>query len=132
LAWIHRRGVLYANAILPDGTRAFIPATWTNVSVQIQKRPLLGLTLASLPELLHACTVTAPLLARIENAISAKLSTEVTPHATAATTELCAANDAQQATTCSEYLAIDPDQPPKRSNRSPRQVTRKNKTRSRR
>src|SRR5260370_15014120 len=61
LAWIHRRGDLYANAILPDGTRAMIPAAWTDYAAQQSaEQPCVdhpAATLASISQLLHARTV---------------------------------------------------------------------------
>src|SRR5262249_40769871 len=80
LSWIHRRGVLYANAILPDGTRTMIPATWTNhatkESATAPPSQMLEnhstATLASIAELLHARSVVAPLLGKIESADTAR------------------------------------------------------------
>jgi hypothetical protein len=31
LAWIHLNGILHLTLVLPDGTRSYIPAAWTNL-----------------------------------------------------------------------------------------------------
>jgi len=88
LAWVQRRGVLYANTILPDGTRAMIPAAWSDYATQQSTSSPLpaahgAVTLASISELLHARTVVAPLLARTRSAdIGCSTPKEVEPNAT--------------------------------------------------
>jgi hypothetical protein len=77
IAWTHRRGILQANAILPDATRAMIPPPWTDYTTaastsQWSSPPSqLSATLASVSDVLRACTVVAPLLARIRSAAAA-------------------------------------------------------------
>lgn len=88
---MHRGGILYANAILPDGTRAMIPQSWTDYSVapqldtqQLQARQATA-TLASVSDLLHARVVLAPVLARIQRANSERtVALEVESNATVA------------------------------------------------
>jgi len=85
--------VLYANAILPDGTRAMIPAEWTDsAEQQLPGTSIIGIhttaQLASIGELLHAHIIVASLLARILSADAQRsIPKEVEPNA--ATTELC-------------------------------------------
>ncbi len=31
LSWLHRNGILHLTLVLPDGTRSYIPADWTNL-----------------------------------------------------------------------------------------------------
>lgn len=31
LGWLHRKGILHLTLVLPDGTRSYIPADWTNL-----------------------------------------------------------------------------------------------------
>jgi hypothetical protein len=31
LSWLHRNGTLHLTLVLPDGTRSYIPADWTNL-----------------------------------------------------------------------------------------------------
>jgi hypothetical protein len=91
LAWVQRRGVLYANVILSDGTRVMLPATWTDYAAQQQATDALACaarsaaTLASISELLHAHAVVAPMLARIQRADAERVKPqEVEPNATTA------------------------------------------------
>lgn len=32
LGWLHRNEILHLTLVLPDGTRSYIPASWTNLS----------------------------------------------------------------------------------------------------
>ncbi len=42
LGWHHREDILYLTLILPDGSRSFIPAAWTNLhEICPQKSPIL-------------------------------------------------------------------------------------------
>jgi hypothetical protein len=98
LAWVHRRGILHANAILPDGTRAMIPAAWTDyvslpttTAERTAPSAPVTATLAAVADLLHAHTVVAPLLARIQSASTARAKQpEVEPNA--ASTKAAGAN----------------------------------------
>ena len=63
----HRNGILLLNLVLPDGSRSFIPAAWTDLEL----RPSLSgqqssATIGSLPDLLHACKVVDSLLRKLD------------------------------------------------------------------
>jgi len=88
---MHRRGILYANAILPDGTRAMIPQSWTDYLETPQcgsQQPQVGqvaATLAFVSDLLHARVVLAPVLSRVQSANAAHtIAREVESNATVA------------------------------------------------
>ena len=90
--------MLYANAILPDGTRAMIPAAWTDY---VTEEPVgaqrltpstvqTTATLGSVFELLHARTVVAPLLRQVECADIARSKPLPEANTNATTAGLCA------------------------------------------
>jgi hypothetical protein len=61
LGWMRRRGSLDLLLVLPDGSRALIPAAWTEL--EPPRRPARAGTLGSLDDLL--ARVLAPLLERV-------------------------------------------------------------------
>ena len=67
LGWSHRQGQLHLLLVLPDGSRSWIPACWTDLKTDHDKA--LGAThpqalIASLSELLHTRTIVDALLRR--------------------------------------------------------------------
>jgi hypothetical protein len=70
LGWCHRRGELHLTLVLPDGTRALIPAAWTNLHAPPPSSrggpQAQSATLANRSHLLHARTVVNALLQRLE------------------------------------------------------------------
>ena len=67
LGWCHRRGELHLTLVLPDGTRALIPATWTDLPIaqhlpRANPQRARAAFLASHAELLHARTIVDALL----------------------------------------------------------------------
>lgn len=124
--------MLYANTILPDGTRAMIPAAWSDYATQQSTSSSppaahAAATLASVSELLHARRVVAPLLARTRNAdIGCSTAKEVEPNAADAelrTTTIernraepeCVANAPGRATTRNARRPGSPDRKDRRS-----------------
>ncbi len=69
LGAIHRHGRLHLVLILPDGSKSFIPADWTDLAPAVQPRGAVcakqTATLGSLEDLLHARTVVDALLGRL-------------------------------------------------------------------
>jgi hypothetical protein len=61
MGWQHRRAELMLVLVLPDGTRALLPAAWTDLHGAPIVQPA---TLASLKELIQARTVVNGLLRR--------------------------------------------------------------------
>jgi len=72
LGWCRRRGELHLTLVLPDETRALIPAAWTDLPASRQSSPGARRTqpasLASRSELLHARTVVDALLRQLGTA----------------------------------------------------------------
>ena len=64
--WTHRHGRLELILVLPDGSKALVPANWTDLSPEIARRsePEASGSLASVHQLLHARAVVDALLAR--------------------------------------------------------------------
>jgi len=76
LGWCHRGDELHLTLVLPDGTRALIPAAWTDLPVT-QHAPRASpqrtrvAFLASHAELLHARTIVDALLRKLNAANTA-------------------------------------------------------------
>jgi hypothetical protein len=66
LGWQRRQGRLTLTLVLADGSKSLIPAGWTDLEPGAE--PVLPAALGSVADLLHACTVLAPLLRRIDGA----------------------------------------------------------------
>lgn len=66
LGWSHRQGQLHLLLVLPDGSRSWIPAFWTDLKTARDKAPAVigSQTLASLNQLLHTRTIVDALLRR--------------------------------------------------------------------
>jgi hypothetical protein len=74
LGWCHRGGELHLTLILPDGTRALVPAAWTdlpNDSSHASTQRIRVAFLASHAELLHARTIVDALLMQLNAANTA-------------------------------------------------------------
>ena len=71
LTWLHRNGILHLTLVLPDGSRSFIPAAWTNLNEicpQKFKSPNSPPTtdlIASTSNLLHARKIVDVLLGKL-------------------------------------------------------------------
>jgi hypothetical protein len=73
LGWCHRRGELHLTLVLPDGTRALVPAAWTDLSIaqhlpRASPQCARAAFLASNAELLHARTIVDALLRQLDAA----------------------------------------------------------------
>src|SRR5215217_7991761 len=66
LGWQRRRGTLELTLVLPDGSKSLIPAAWTDLEPRPEGEVDRAQALGSVADLLHARTVLAPLLARLE------------------------------------------------------------------
>jgi len=66
LGWQRRQGRLQLTLVLADGSKSLIPAEWTDLESPAE--PLSPAALGSVADLLHACTVLAPLLRRMDSA----------------------------------------------------------------
>ena len=66
LGWSHRQGQLHLLLVLPDGSRSWIPASWTDLKTAGDKAPATtgSQALASLSQLLHTRTIVDALLRR--------------------------------------------------------------------
>jgi hypothetical protein len=64
--WTHRHGRLELILVLPDGSKALLPASWTDLAPEIARapEPQPAGSLASVSQLLHARAVIDGLLAR--------------------------------------------------------------------
>ena len=77
MGWTHQRGALHLTLVLPDGTRALVPASWTDLGANSpEDKTLVGSphpagTVGSLRDLLHARQVVDALLGRLGGAESA-------------------------------------------------------------
>ena len=74
LGWCHRRGELHLTLVLSDGTRALVPAAWTDLPVALptpRVQRTQAASLASRAQLLHARTVLNALLRRVDAANTA-------------------------------------------------------------
>lgn len=119
-----RRGVLLATAILPDGTRAMIPAAWTDFAVSANAQPPRALV-ASIDQLLLARTVIAPLLRRLESVHPAPSPNAAEVRTDAAAPELRRAKRTRERT---EHLANVADRATPKSDRSARASTGKGRS----
>ncbi|MET4323766.1 hypothetical protein ABIC02_007557 [Bradyrhizobium sp. RT5a] len=73
LGWCHRRGELHLTLVLPDGTRALVPAAWTDLPIaqhfpRASPQCTRAAFLASHAELLHARTIVDALLRQLDAA----------------------------------------------------------------
>lgn len=73
LGWCHRRGELHLTLVLPDGTRALVPAAWTDLPIaqhlpRASPQCARAAFLASHAELLHARTIVDALLRQLDAA----------------------------------------------------------------
>jgi hypothetical protein len=66
LGWKRRRGTLELTLVLPDGSKSLIPAAWTDLEPRPEGEVDRAQALGSVADLLHARTILAPLLARLE------------------------------------------------------------------
>ncbi len=66
LGWSHRQGQLHLLLVLPDGSRSWIPASWTDLKTAGDKAPAASgpQALASLSQLLQTRTIVDALLRR--------------------------------------------------------------------
>jgi hypothetical protein len=64
LGWQRRQGRLTLTLVLADGSKSLIPAEWTDLEPRAE--PASPAALGSVADLLHACTVLAPLLRRLD------------------------------------------------------------------
>jgi hypothetical protein len=64
LGWQRRQGRLQLTLVLPDGSKSLIPAEWTDLEPRAWRQQ--PQALGSVADLLHARTVLAPLLDRID------------------------------------------------------------------
>lgn len=73
LGWCHRRGELHLTLVLHDGTRALVPAAWTDLPIaqhlpRASPQCARAAFLASHAELLHAQTIVDALLRQLDAA----------------------------------------------------------------
>src|SRR6516165_6890491 len=73
LGWCHRRGELHLTLVPPDGTRALVPAAWTDLPIaqhlpRASPQCARAAFLASYAELLHARTIVDALLRQLDAA----------------------------------------------------------------
>jgi Family of unknown function (DUF5372) len=70
LGWSHRHGQLHLLLVLPDGSRSWIPACWTDLKTALDQAPAANIDqparLATLSQLLHTRTIVDALLRRRE------------------------------------------------------------------
>jgi hypothetical protein len=72
LGWNHRNDSLHLTLVLPDGTRSFIPAQWTDLDItdtqnrQFTNRRPAEKVLGSICHLLHARKIVDALLCKID------------------------------------------------------------------
>ncbi|MCK5545137.1 MAG: hypothetical protein KAI35_07955, partial [Desulfobulbaceae bacterium] len=70
-SWHHRNKILYLTLVLPDGSRSFIPATWTNLNeicpqkFTLPTRQLQNNLIATTSSFLHARKIVEALLDKI-------------------------------------------------------------------
>src|SRR5215218_2970146 len=82
LGWQRRQGRLQLTLVLPDGSKSLVPAEWTDLEPRAGlKQPQ---ALGSVADLLHARTVLAPLLDRIDASDDARLPSKEVARAAAA------------------------------------------------
>jgi hypothetical protein len=74
-SWSHRNDILHLTLILPDGSRSFIPSTWTNLnetcpqkSLPFNNRPQTDL-IATTSTLLHVREIVDALLGNIRSSM---------------------------------------------------------------
>lgn len=88
LGWCHRRGELHLTLVLPDGTRALVPAAWTDLPIaqhlpRASPQCARAAFLASHAELLHARTIVDALLRQLDAAHTVLPPQSEDSHATA-------------------------------------------------
>ena len=111
---IRRTGVLYVLAVLPDGSRSLIPASWTDWSgrrTPAEDADKASHKLGSLADLLQARTVVDALLLRLAESAAQKESC----HADEPGVTQPARATSQSCSQCSVHLAAKPVGPTRRS-----------------
>ena len=92
LGWNHRNDSLHLTLVLPDGTRSFIPAEWTDLDIpdiqnrQSANRPLTKTVLGSICHLLHARKIVDALLCKMDSSKHVPTNTSKEEYKRASTT----------------------------------------------